>query len=52
MPGTGRVAGGANPPAASTLSVPLIWRIDGRPLVRKIAPNRFSLSMEFLQQTA
>lgn len=52
MPGSGRVSGTANPPASSTLTVPLIWRIAGRPLVRKIAPNRFSLGMEFLQQTA
>jgi len=52
MPGTGRVAGGANPPAASTLTVPLIWRLGGGATVRKIAPNRFSLGLEFLQQTA
>lgn len=52
MPGSGRVAGGANPPAADDLTLPLLWKHDGRPQYAKIGPDRYQLTMTFFQQTA
>lgn len=47
-----RVSGGANPPIVNDLSLPLLWKFEGRPQVTKITANRFSLSMTFVEQTA
>lgn len=52
MPGTGRVGGGANPPATNNLKAARLWTHDGRLQSTLIAPGIYQASITLQEQTA